>query len=49
MNDPNTPSAHETDLGDPLAAFAALRTEEGRALLDEVRDVAPADELAAAT
>ncbi|WP_409236881.1 THUMP-like domain-containing protein [Streptomyces sp. PA5.6] len=49
VNDPNTPSAHESDLGDPLAAFAALRTDEGRALLDEVRDVAPAEELAAAT
>ncbi|WP_306332682.1 class I SAM-dependent methyltransferase [Streptomyces sp. KL118A] len=49
VNAPNTPSAQETDLGDPLAAFAALRTEEGRALLDEVRDVEPAQELAAAT
>ncbi|MGW2229408.1 class I SAM-dependent methyltransferase [Streptomyces formicae] len=49
VNDPNTPSGHETDLGDPLAAFAALHTEAGRALLDEVRDVAPAQELAAAT
>ncbi|MEU6120471.1 methyltransferase domain-containing protein [Streptomyces sp. NPDC047123] len=49
VNDPNTPSGHATDLGDPLAAFAALRTEEGRALLDEVRDLAPAQELAAAT
>ncbi|MEU8953983.1 methyltransferase domain-containing protein [Streptomyces sp. NPDC048518] len=49
VNDPNTPSGHPTDLGDPLAAFAALRTAEGRALLDEVRDVEPAQELAAAT
>ncbi|CAM5353278.1 Methyltransferase domain-containing protein OS=Streptomyces alboniger OX=132473 GN=CP975_21255 PE=4 SV=1 [Streptomyces alboniger] len=57
VNDPNTPSAHDADPGvarhaDPgghLAAFAALRTEEGRALLDEVRDVEPARELAAAT
>ncbi|MFH8607684.1 methyltransferase domain-containing protein [Streptomyces sp. NPDC018029] len=49
VNDPNTPSGHETDLGDPLAAFAALRTDEGLALLDEVRDVEPAQELAAAT
>ncbi|MFD4629956.1 methyltransferase domain-containing protein [Streptomyces sp. NPDC058284] len=49
VNDPNTPSGHATDLDDPLAAFAALRTEEGRALLDEVRDVEPAQELAVAT
>ncbi|MEU1145543.1 methyltransferase domain-containing protein [Streptomyces sp. NPDC005863] len=49
VNDPNTPSGHPTDLGDPLAAFAALRTAEGLALLDEVRDVEPAQELAAAT
>ncbi|MFK4067447.1 methyltransferase domain-containing protein [Streptomyces sp. NPDC029674] len=49
VNDPNTPSGHETDLGDPLAAFAALRTGEGQDLLDEVRDVEPAQELAAAT
>ena len=49
VNDPNTPSGHPTDLGDPLAAFAALRTAEGRALLDEVRDVEPAQELAVAT
>ncbi|MEU7579608.1 methyltransferase domain-containing protein [Streptomyces sp. NPDC041068] len=45
VNDPNTPSS----LDDPLAAFAALLTEEGGALLDEVRDVDPAQELAAAT
>ncbi|QEU92390.1 methyltransferase domain-containing protein [Streptomyces kanamyceticus] len=53
VNDPNTPSGHETDpgdpLGNPLAAFAALRTDAGLALLDEVRDVQPAQELAAAT
>ncbi|WP_447037946.1 THUMP-like domain-containing protein [Streptomyces sp. DSM 118878] len=49
VNDPNTPSAHDADPGGTLAAFAALLTEEGRALLDEVRDVEPAQELAAAT
>lgn len=49
VNDPNTPSTHNAGPGDPLAAFAALLTEEGRALLDEVRDVEPARELAAAT
>jgi hypothetical protein len=32
-----------------VAAFAALLSPEGRALLDEVRDVAPGGELAAAT
>ncbi|MEU6156847.1 class I SAM-dependent methyltransferase [Streptomyces sp. NPDC047130] len=32
-----------------MAAFAALLSPEGRALLDEVRDVAPGGELAAAT
>ncbi|NYV76619.1 SAM-dependent methyltransferase, partial [Streptomyces sp. UH6] len=32
-----------------LAAFAALLTPEGRALLDEVRDVSPGEELATAT
>ncbi|MEU7648529.1 THUMP-like domain-containing protein [Streptomyces huasconensis] len=61
VNAPNTPSrpaaGHVTGdagpadpgPGDPLAAFAALRTGTGRALLDEVRDVEPAGELAAAT
>lgn len=34
---------------DPLAAFAALRTPEGAALLDELRDHDPARELATAT
>ncbi|MFF2844955.1 methyltransferase domain-containing protein [Streptomyces sp. NPDC058001] len=33
----------------PLDAFAALLTDEGRALLDEVRDTDPAQELAVAT
>jgi SAM-dependent methyltransferase len=33
----------------PLDAFAALFTPEGRALLDEVRDTDPTDELAVAT
>ncbi|WP_446677756.1 class I SAM-dependent methyltransferase [Streptomyces bauhiniae] len=32
-----------------LQGFTALRTDEGRALLDEVRGTAPADELAVAT
>ncbi|MFE7269140.1 methyltransferase domain-containing protein [Streptomyces sp. NPDC057623] len=32
-----------------LASFASLRTPEGRALLDAVRDTDPADELAVAT
>ncbi len=34
---------------DPVGALAALLTPEGRALLDEVRDTDPADELAVAT
>ncbi|WP_434091217.1 class I SAM-dependent methyltransferase [Streptomyces flaveus] len=34
---------------DPLASFAALLTERGRFLLDEVREVEPAQELAVAT
>lgn len=34
---------------DPTAAFTALLTEEGRHLLERVRDVSPADELAVAT
>ena len=37
------------DPADPLAAFAALRTPEGAALLDELRDHDPARELATAT
>ncbi|GAA5068706.1 class I SAM-dependent methyltransferase [Streptomyces similanensis] len=41
MNDPQADA--------PLHAFAALRTDRGRALLDEVRDTDPADELAVAT
>ncbi|GGR71971.1 methyltransferase [Streptomyces aureoverticillatus] len=36
-------------VNDPLASFAALRTDEGRSLLDAVRDVEPSQELAAAT
>ncbi|EPH42355.1 methyltransferase domain-containing protein [Streptomyces aurantiacus] len=36
-------------VNDPLASFAALRTDEGRALLEAVRDVEPSQELAAAT
>lgn len=34
---------------DPLASFAALLTEEGRALLDSLADYDPAKELATAT
>ena len=34
---------------DLLASFAALLTDQGRALLDEVRDTEPAQELAVAT
>lgn len=34
---------------DPVASFAALLTDEGRALLDEVRGTEPARELAVAT
>ncbi|MER5300649.1 methyltransferase domain-containing protein [Streptomyces lasiicapitis] len=36
-------------VNDPLASFAALRTDEGRSLLEAVRDVEPSQELAAAT
>ncbi|WP_232839211.1 class I SAM-dependent methyltransferase [Streptomyces triticisoli] len=36
-------------MNDHLHAFASLLTPEGRALLDEVRDTDPADELAVAT
>ncbi|GAA2894907.1 class I SAM-dependent methyltransferase [Streptomyces mexicanus] len=42
MNDPQAPL-------DPLDAFAALLTPEGRALLEEVHGTDPADELAVAT
>ncbi|MFE0178849.1 methyltransferase domain-containing protein [Streptomyces sp. NPDC059002] len=49
VNDRDATPDAEARLADPLAAFAALLTDEGRALLDEVRDVAPAQELAAAT
>ncbi|MFE5209561.1 methyltransferase domain-containing protein [Streptomyces sp. NPDC056600] len=38
-----------SETADPSAAFAALLTAEGRALLDEVRDVTPGEELAVAT
>ncbi|MYR59446.1 SAM-dependent methyltransferase, partial [Streptomyces sp. SID625] len=38
-----------TDPLAPLNSFAALLTDEGRALLEEVRATAPADELAVAT
>ena len=34
---------------DPLSAFASLLTDQGRALLDEVRNTEPAQELAVAT
>ncbi|MGW0999305.1 THUMP-like domain-containing protein [Streptomyces sp. NPDC002523] len=36
-------------MNDQLPSFHSLRTPEGRALLDEVRGTAPADELAVAT
>jgi SAM-dependent methyltransferase len=42
VNDPQAPL-------DPLDAFAALLTPEGRALLEEVHGTDPADELAVAT
>ncbi|MEU6387180.1 methyltransferase domain-containing protein [Streptomyces bauhiniae] len=44
--------AHNEPVNDQLSAlqgFHALRTDEGRALLDEVHGTAPADELAVAT
>lgn len=41
--------AHNDPVNDPLLAFAALLTPEGRALLDEVRGTDPAQELAVAT
>nr|WP_202486277.1 methyltransferase domain-containing protein [Streptomyces sp. SID4985] len=41
--------AHNEPVNDQLSSFHALRTDEGRALLDEVRGTAPADELAVAT
>ncbi|MEU1213663.1 methyltransferase domain-containing protein [Streptomyces sp. NPDC005790] len=43
------PPADQADPADPLTAFAALRTPEGAALLDELRDHDPARELATAT
>ncbi|MEV8229614.1 methyltransferase domain-containing protein [Streptomyces sp. NPDC079167] len=43
------PPADQADPAGPLAAFAALRTSEGAALLDELRDHDPARELATAT
>lgn len=42
VNDPQAPP-------DALDSFAALLTDEGRALLEEVHGTAPADELAVAT
>ncbi|MFJ8936956.1 methyltransferase domain-containing protein [Streptomyces sp. NPDC102365] len=46
VNDLDPPAASPDS---PLASFAALRTSEGRALLDEVRGSEPAQELAVAT
>ncbi|MEV7711064.1 methyltransferase domain-containing protein [Streptomyces sp. NPDC088270] len=47
---PNDPSAAgRSDAPDPIAAFQALRTPEGAALLDELRSYDPARELAIAT
>ncbi|MFE3514908.1 SAM-dependent methyltransferase [Streptomyces sp. NPDC059166] len=43
------PPPGHTDPADPLAAFGALRTPEGAALLEELRDHDPARELATAT
>jgi len=43
------PPADKAGQAGPLAAFAALRTPEGAALLDELRDHDPARELATAT
>lgn len=40
---------HRLDHNDPMNDLALLLTPEGRALLDEVRDTAPADELTVAT
>ncbi|MDN5384947.1 methyltransferase domain-containing protein [Streptomyces sp. LB8] len=42
-------AAHNEPVNDPLHTFASLLTPEGRALLDEVRALDPADELAVAT
>ncbi|MFG2882283.1 methyltransferase domain-containing protein [Streptomyces sp. NPDC048297] len=41
--------AHNDPVNDQLPSFHSLLTPEGRALLDEVRGTAPADELAVAT
>ncbi|MFD0341270.1 methyltransferase domain-containing protein [Streptomyces sp. NPDC127117] len=47
---PNGPSADDrSDAPDPIAAFLALRTPEGAALLDELRSYDPSQELATAT
>lgn len=47
---PNDPSAAgRSDAPDPIAAFQALRTPEGAALLDELRSYDPTRELATAT
>ncbi|WP_309484398.1 THUMP-like domain-containing protein [Streptomyces himalayensis] len=45
MND----RARAASAASDVSAFSALLTEEGRALLDEVRDIDPAQELAVAT
>ncbi|QQM41349.1 methyltransferase domain-containing protein [Streptomyces liliifuscus] len=56
MNDLDPPSRHPTTAphrraapDTPLSSFAALLTDQGRALLEEVRDTEPAQELAVAT
>jgi len=47
---PNDPPADDrSDAPDPLAAFLALRTPEGAALLAELRSYDPSQELATAT
>lgn len=48
MND-HDQSGAPADPADPVSAFSALLGDEGRALLDEVRDVEQAQELAVAT
>ncbi|MBA2948173.1 methyltransferase domain-containing protein [Streptomyces sp. PSKA28] len=48
-NGPVNDRARAASAASDVSAFSALLTEEGRALLDEVRDIDPAQELAVAT
>ncbi|WP_326767260.1 class I SAM-dependent methyltransferase [Streptomyces sp. NBC_01591] len=48
-HDPSPSSRLRSSGGDAIAAFMALRTPEGAALLDELRSYDPAQELATAT